>query len=85
MISHLIWTLRKINIFIIDSTGDNKIETTFHSKKVRHLIYQIFFCFCRVGAKKVVLTANEAAVGTINDITKSEKSRGFPDKSAPLE
>lgn len=35
-----------------------------------------------MGAKKIVLTANKAAVGTINDITKSEKSRGFPDKSA---
>lgn len=29
-----------------------------------------------------MLTANKVAVGTINGITKSEKSRGFPDKSA---
>lgn len=35
-----------------------------------------------MGAKKIVLTANKAAVGTINDITKSEKIRGFPDKNA---
>ena len=32
--------------------------------------------------KKVVIIAVKDAVGTTNDITQSEKSRGFPDKSA---
>lgn len=32
--------------------------------------------------KKVVIIEIKDAVGTTNDITQSEKSRGFPDKSA---
>lgn len=54
--------LRKTYVFITDSTGNNKIETTFHNKKLRHLIYRMFFSSEEYELKNVGLAANKAAV-----------------------